>query len=60
MIFWLYVKESLFVSNTRDAKQRSSGRIFLSYPHTHERFLYSGQEEISRIRVESKALLSIL
>ena len=24
----------------RDAKQRSSGRIFLSYPHTHDRFLY--------------------
>ena len=24
----------------RDAKRRSSGRIFLSYPHTHEGFLY--------------------
>ena len=25
----------------RDAKRRSSGRIFLSYPKTHEIFLYS-------------------
>ena len=25
----------------RDAKRRSSGRIFLSYPHTHDRFLFS-------------------
>ena len=25
----------------RDAKQWSSGRIFLSYPHTHDRSLYS-------------------
>ena len=25
----------------RDAKPRSSGRIFLSYPHTHDRFLFS-------------------
>ena len=24
----------------RDAERRSSGRIFLSYPHTHDRFLY--------------------
>ena len=24
----------------RDAKRRSSVRIFLSYPHTHDRFLY--------------------
>ena len=24
----------------RDAKQRSSGQIFLSYPHSHDRFLY--------------------
>ena len=24
----------------RDAKRRSSGRIFLPYPHTHGRFLY--------------------
>ena len=24
----------------RDAKRRTSGRIFLSYPHTHERVLY--------------------
>ena len=24
----------------RDAKRRSSGRIFLSYPHAHDRFLY--------------------
>ena len=23
-----------------DAKRRSSGRTFLSYPHTHDRFLY--------------------
>ena len=25
----------------RDAKRRSLGRIFLSYPHTHDRVLYS-------------------
>ena len=25
----------------RDAKRQSSGRIFLSYPPTHDRFLYS-------------------
>ena len=25
----------------RDAKQQSSGWMFLSYPHTHDRFLYS-------------------
>ena len=25
----------------RDAKRRSSGQIFLSYPHTHDRFLDS-------------------
>ena len=25
----------------RDANRRSLGRIFLSYPHTHDRFLYS-------------------
>ena len=25
----------------RDAKRRSSARIFLSYPHTHDRFLLS-------------------
>ena len=25
----------------RDAKRGSSGRIFLSHPHTHDRFLYS-------------------
>ena len=25
----------------RDAKRRSSGQIFLSYPHTHGGFLYS-------------------
>ena len=25
----------------RDAKRRSSGGIFLSYPHTHDGFLYS-------------------
>ena len=24
----------------RDAKRQSSGQIFLSYPHTHDRFLY--------------------
>ena len=24
----------------RDAKRRSSGRIFLSYPHTYDRFFY--------------------
>ena len=29
------------LSKPRDAKQRSSGQIFLSYPHTHDRFLYS-------------------
>ena len=30
-----------------DAKRRSSGQIFLSYPHTHDRFLYSsvGKEQ---------------
>ena len=26
---------------SRDAKWRSSGQIFLFYPHTHDRFLYS-------------------
>ena len=25
----------------RDTKRRSSGQIFLSYPHTHDRFLKS-------------------
>ena len=28
-----------------DVKRRSSGRIFLSYPHTHDRFLYYLQEK---------------
>ena len=28
-----------------DAKRRSSGRIFLSYPHTHDRFLYAVPED---------------
>ena len=30
----------------RDAKRLSSGRIFLSYPHTHDRFLFIITEEI--------------
>ena len=25
----------------RDAKRQSTGKIFLSYPHTHDRFLYT-------------------
>ena len=29
------------LSKPRAAKRRSPGRIFLSYPHTHDRFLYS-------------------
>ena len=29
------------LSKPRDAKRRSSGQIFLSYPHTHDKFLYS-------------------
>ena len=33
-----------FVGKPRDAKRRSSGLIFLSYPHTHDRFLYSTLE----------------
>ena len=28
------------LSKPRDAKRRYSGRIFLSYHHTHDRFLY--------------------
>ena len=28
------------IGKPRDVKRRSSGRIFLSYPHTHDGFLY--------------------
>ena len=31
-----------------DAKRRSSGPIFLSYPNTHDRFLYSSEISWSR------------
>ena len=30
----------------RDAKRRSSGRIFLSYPHIHDRLLYFASRSI--------------
>ena len=30
----------VIIRQPRDAKQGSSGQIFLSYPHTHDRFLY--------------------
>ena len=29
------------IGKPNDAKRRSSGRIFLFYPHTHDRFLKS-------------------
>ena len=32
----------------RDANRRSSEQIFLSHPHTHDRFLYAGIS--SRVR----------
>ena len=32
----------------RDAKRRSSGRIFLFYPHTHDRLLYSDVPSVAR------------
>ena len=28
------------INKLRDAKRLSSGRIFLSYPHTHDKFFY--------------------
>ena len=31
----------------RGAKRRSSERIFLSYPHTHDRFLYSATKYLA-------------
>ena len=47
----------------RDAKRRSSGRIFLSYPHTHNRFLYSIIVEMVnsglQIRVRIGTLVSL-
>ena len=35
--------DSYSLSKPRDANQWSAGRIFLSYPHTHDRFLESQQ-----------------
>ena len=37
-----------WLGKPRDARQLTSGRIFLSTPHTHDRFLYShmGKKEI--------------
>ena len=36
----------------RDAKQRSSGQIFLSYPHTHDRFLCVSGAKLAHESVE--------
>ena len=39
--------EVYFKINNRDDKWRSSGRIFLSYPHTHDRLVkYGGKSKI--------------
>ena len=47
----------------RDAKLRSLGRIFASYPHTNDRFLYSGPEIWASlytvIEIRSKRTVSI-
>ena len=43
-LFYLTLTHMIYsysLGKPRDAKRRSSGRIFLSYPHTHDRFLYS-------------------
>ena len=35
----LFLKDVFLKNKPRDAKPRSSGRVFLSYPHNHGRFL---------------------
>ena len=42
----------------RDTKRRSPGRIFLSYPHMHDRFLYCNPRKDTKNYTENAHIQS--
>ena len=50
-------KGQIFLGKPRDAKRWSSRQIFLSYPHTHDRFLYSQLAKFLKSPLKPKIIL---